>query len=307
MTQKPDICVVIPTRNRAALLGRCLASLGEQALDKARFEVCVVNNGSTDQTVQAVDLVRAHYPDLRLTFIDEPRLGVAYARNTGIEHTVAPLVVQGDDDATVPTDWLEKFIASFAALGPDIGKIGGDVIPVWGAPRPAWMTDAMLPLLTAASGFGTAPRFVDEGLLECNGCYRREALAAAGHFPTTLGRKGNSLLSAEHAVDLVMHVAGWKLYYDPSIVIHHHIHADRMTPAWMRRRYFWQGVSDSAIYAYLRSKGFNINRGVAVDLPLNPAEWAFVNDVNTPPDEAHLNRLRSLGFILAQSGLLPTD
>jgi glycosyltransferase involved in cell wall biosynthesis len=301
----PDISVVIPTRNRAGFLGRCLASLCEQTLDPSRFEVCVVNNGSTDKTPQVIELVNTHYPKHRIYMVDEPFLGVAYARNAGVKHTTGPLIVQGDDDATMPPDWLEKFLTSFAAQGEDVGKIGGDVVPVWGAPRPDWITDPMLPLLTAASGFGDKPRFMNEGLLECNGCYRREALEAAGGFPTTLGRKGSNLLSAEHAVDVVMNVAGWKLYYDPSIVIHHTIHADRLKPVWMRRRYFWQGVSDYAVRMYLKSKGFEINYGVSVELPLDRSNWSFINDANEPPTEEKLTRMRSLGFVLASAGFIP--
>jgi len=301
----PDISVVIPTRNRGALLGHGLASLCEQTLDPSRFEVCVVNNGSMEMTAKVVGLVTAHYPNHRIILIDEPALGVAYARNAGIKNTSAPLIVQGDDDATAPPDWLERFLASFQAQGADVGKIGGDVIPVWGAPRPEWLTDAMLPLLTAASGFGDKPRFVNEGLLECNGCYRREALEAAGYFPTTLGRKGSSLLSAEHAVDLVINMSGWKLYYDPSIVIKHHIHAERLKPVWFRRRYFWQGVSDYAIYAYLKTKGIEINHGVKVDMPFDRANWTFINNSEEPPTEDSLVRLRSLGFVLAKSGFIP--
>jgi glycosyltransferase involved in cell wall biosynthesis len=301
----PDISVVIPTRNRAGFLGRCLQSLCEQTLDPSRFEICVVNNGSTDPTPKVIDLVRTHYPKHTITLVDEAHMGVSYARNTGVKNTTAPLIVQGDDDATMPPDWLEKFIAGFAAQDRDVGKIGGDVIPVWAAPRPVWLTDGMLPLLTAASGFGDKPRFMNEGLLECNGCYRREALEAAGGFPTTLGRKGNSLLSAEHAVDLVMNVAGWKLYYDPSITINHTIHADRMQPVWFRRRYFWQGVSDYAIRVYLKSKGLEPAYGVAVELPLDRSNWTFINDRNEPPTEESLNRLRSLGLVLAKSGFIP--
>jgi len=301
----PEISVVIPTRNRAALLGRAIASICEQTLDPSRFEICVVNNGSTDMTDKVVPLILAHYPKHCVYMVDEPKMGVAHARNTGIKNTTAPFIVQGDDDALAPIDWLERFLASFKEQGPDVGKIGGDVIPIWGAPRPAWLHDTMLPLLTAASGFGAEPRYVNEGLLECNGCYRREAIEAAGNFPTTLGRKGTNLLSAEHAVDLVMNVNGWKLYYDPTIIIQHFIHPERLTPVWFRRRYFWQGVSDYAVRAYLNSKNLNSPDAVSVDMPFDRDNWTFINNADEPPSELALNRLRSLGFVLARSGFIP--
>jgi glycosyltransferase involved in cell wall biosynthesis len=303
----PDISVVIPTRNRAALLGACLASLAEQTLDPARYEVCVVDNGSTDTTAAVVERVKSHYPQHRIFRIDETVLGLSPARNAGLRATTAPFVASTDDDATVPPDWLERFLSVFAAQGEQLCKIGGDVIPVWGVPRPQWLTDAMLPLLSAATGFGDQPRYMNEGLLECNSCYRRAPLETAGGFPESLGRKGNSLLSAEHAVDLVMNVAGWKLYYDPAITVRHNIHADRLTPLWFRRRYFWQGVSDFAVRAYLKSKGITPTYNVKVEMPFDPQEWSFVNNANEPPVEERLQRLRSLGFVLASSGLIPVD
>ncbi|MDE2030285.1 MAG: hypothetical protein KGI97_06955, partial [Alphaproteobacteria bacterium] len=100
-------------------------------------------------------------------------------------------------------------------------------------------------------------------------------------------------------------VRGWKLYYDPSIVIRHFIHPDRLKPVWMRRRYFWQGVSDYAIYMYLQEKGITIDHGVAVELPLGRNYWTFINNADEAPTGENLNRLRGLGFILARTGFIP--
>ena len=47
-----DVSVVIPTRNRSALVGRCLrAALAQEAV---RFEVIVVDDASTDATAEVV-------------------------------------------------------------------------------------------------------------------------------------------------------------------------------------------------------------------------------------------------------------
>jgi hypothetical protein len=213
----------------------------------------------------------------------------------------------GDDDATMPPDWLERFLAHFAALGQRLAKVGGEIVPVWTAPRPDWLTDGMLPLLTASSGLGPKPGFSQEPLIECNCCYRREALLEAGGFPRDLGRSGNRLLSGDHAVDHIMVLKGWKLYYDPAIVIHHTIHAERLTPGWMRRRYFWQGVSDYAGRMYLKSMGVTVNQALRLDMPLDLADWSFTNDQNTPVTEAQLLKLHSLGLVLAMSGMIPVE
>jgi glycosyltransferase involved in cell wall biosynthesis len=302
----PDISVVIPTRNRAALLGRCLANLCEQTLDPARYEICVVINASRDKTDKAIELVSAHYANHKIITIDEPTLGTARARNAGVRHTTSPLIAQGDDDVTVPSDWLEKFIAAFAQQDIRVGKIAGDIRPVWGALRPDWLQDDMLAMLGACSGLGDQACFSDKALPVGNACYRREALDSAGLFPEKLGRKGNNLLSGENAVDLVMHKQGWKLYYDPSITIDHAITADRLQPSWIRRRAFWQGVSDFAERVYLQAKQVEIGGEPATNLPLDRDYWKFINDSAEVPGEGAQAKLRSLGFVLARSGFIPT-
>ncbi|TDC82877.1 glycosyltransferase family 2 protein [Micromonospora sp. KC606] len=50
MTRRPDCTVVVPTYNRMALLARTLDSLSRQDLGTDRFEVLVVDDGSTDAT-----------------------------------------------------------------------------------------------------------------------------------------------------------------------------------------------------------------------------------------------------------------
>ena len=37
---------------------------------------------------------------------------------------------------------------------------------------------------------------------------------------------------------------GYAVWYDPDIVVHHHIKAQRLTPSWFYERFFWQGISD---------------------------------------------------------------
>jgi glycosyltransferase involved in cell wall biosynthesis len=303
----PEISVIIPTRNRATFLADNIASLCRQSLAPERFEICIINNGSSDATAAVVEAeIRAHSRH-RIFMVDEPEIGLSIARNRGVKETKAPFVAMGDDDATMPPDWCERFLSHFATRGERLAKVAGEILPVWAAPRPAWLTDGMLPLLSASTGLEPIPRFSDDPLMEGNSCYRRAALLEAGGFPRTLGRSGNQLLSGDHIVDHLMALQGWKLYYDPAIVLHHVIHADRLTPEWMRRRYFWQGVSDFAGRMYLKKMGVTINHALSLTLPLDLADWSFVNNTATPPDEAGLMKLHALGLVLALSGILPVE
>jgi glycosyltransferase involved in cell wall biosynthesis len=302
-TNPVEISAAVATRNRADFLGPCLTSICEQTLAPERYELCVFDNASTDHTVAVVKNIQQRYPHHTIKLFSVPTVGVSYARNAALEHCQAPYVSFGDDDATMPRDWLERYLNGFNTLGPDLGKMAGDIIPVWQAPRPDWITDFMLPNLSAGTGLKTEAHFCAHPLMESS-CYRREAVIKAGGFPHELGRRGNLLLSGENAIDIVMTTQGWKLYYDPAIVIYHTIHANRLTPAWMRQRFFWQGVSDFATIAYLKKRGILVNEPTSFTLPFSAQDYAFVNNRNQIPDADNLIKIRALGHILAHSGLV---
>src|SRR2546421_10333643 len=97
----PEISVVIPTRNRRALVSRALTTvLGQRNVD---IEVFVVDEGSSDGTAE---LVRS-LADSRVTVVrHETPKGVANARNAGLARARAPWVAFLDDDDVWAPDKL---------------------------------------------------------------------------------------------------------------------------------------------------------------------------------------------------------
>lgn len=92
-TERPLVSIVIPTYNRAVLTSRAIDSVLAQSYD--RFEVLVVDDGSTDDT-EAV--VRAR-KDPRIRYLRQPRnRGVAAARNRGIGEAAGELIAFLDSD-----------------------------------------------------------------------------------------------------------------------------------------------------------------------------------------------------------------
>jgi glycosyltransferase involved in cell wall biosynthesis len=97
-TLKPEVGVVIPTYNRAPLLGEALRSVLAQTLPPA--QIVVVDDGSTDETREVVAQAKeqaAGNPEI--IFLEGPhenRRGVA--RNRGAATTAAPLVAFLDSD-----------------------------------------------------------------------------------------------------------------------------------------------------------------------------------------------------------------
>ena len=241
------ISAIICTLDRAHTLAAALASLTRQTLDANAFEVLVVDNGSVDETPAVVAAARAQHR--ALVAISEPTRGLSHARNAGLARAQAPLVAYLDDDAEADPTWLAAIVDAFASVEPRPVCVGGPVAPLWDAPRPPWLADAMLPYLTAIDWGLPAGALPDDRFIAgANMAFDREALRAVGGFPTHLGRVGASLLSNEElVVQRALRQRGGQCRWDPAVRVGHHMAADRLTRRWFLRRYYWQGVSDAVM------------------------------------------------------------
>lgn len=238
--------VIIPTYNRAALLGRALESLltadRPQGLDA---HVTVVDNRSTDATADVVGSLMARF-DGHLHYVYEPKPGRSSALNAGIAATRGDLVGMIDDDEEVDRKWLLTIASAFEDPATDF--IGGPYVPRWGGDRPAWLGTAY----KAAIGWVDAgPKMQQYGpsfdglLMGGNAVIRRSVLERAGPYSTDLGRTSDGrLLSCEDRdmFNRLMSI-GAKGYYRPDLAILHYVPPERMTKRYFRRWSFWHGVS----------------------------------------------------------------
>lgn len=132
----PEISVVIPHLNQPAALDACLAALGRQTLAPGRFEVVVVDNGSTPLPTHIVSTHTAPgLPGIRLAC--EPEPGPGPARNRGVTLARAQLLAFLDADCIPEPGWLAALVDAFAA-DPGTAVIGGRVRVFAGTPgRPS--------------------------------------------------------------------------------------------------------------------------------------------------------------------------
>jgi glycosyltransferase involved in cell wall biosynthesis len=313
-SEAPEISVVICTRDRSADLKNCLRGLERQSIAADRFEVLIIDNGSTDDTAAQADEFTDRHRHFRYHF--EPRGGLSIARNTGAQLSRAELIAYTDDDAVPDPSWLERFCARFQQLPGEVGIIGGDVIPVWAVPRPAWLVEELLRPLSAGLKWSTEARFLRPGewLVEVNSAYRKAALEKVGGFPEKLGRMGSVLLSGDGAVNLLIEMAGYLLFYDPQIIVQHHIPASRITTEWFRRRSFWQGVSMHRLHRYVEDQGKQLDlpraplkatRWEEISVPSSAAAWAnLFDDADSKNFLDQVYQLEQLGYLLESQSVV---
>lgn len=103
------LSVVIPTYNRKEILLECLRALDSQTLLKDRYEVLVVDNGSTDGTQQMLQAGLNRY-QMNISFLNQPKRGPAAARNLGIQNARGDVLLLLGDDIIATKDLLAKHL-----------------------------------------------------------------------------------------------------------------------------------------------------------------------------------------------------
>jgi glycosyltransferase involved in cell wall biosynthesis len=246
------VSVVIPTFNRARLLGETLDRIAAHRvrLAPASWEVVVVDNNSTDETDRIVGARQARYP-VALRYVFERTQGRSAALNAGIAAARAPIIVMTDDDVLVADGWLDAASAPLLDPASEADYTGGPVIPIWETPRPRWLSGTKGDLwgTIAILNYGSEP-FVFERRrrvpLGANMAVRRTLVDLVGGFNTTLGRTGSKghVLGQEVPEFLVRtRNAGRHGLYVPEMIVNHHVPAKRLTKQYFRRWWFGKGMS----------------------------------------------------------------
>jgi GT2 family glycosyltransferase len=211
------VTVVIATRNRRQELMRTLCRLHELV---PAPPVVVVDNGSTDGTVQAVCEQFTGTVALAL-----PRNYGAVARNFGVLAAHTPYVAFSDDDSWWAPGALQR-AAAVLDSNPSLGLVAARTL-VGPEERP----DPVTPLL-AHSPLPRAPDAPGPsvlGFLACSAVLRRRAFCEVGGFSSVL-----FFIGEEQLLCYDLATAGWDRAYLHDVVAHHHPSVERADP--QRRR-----------------------------------------------------------------------
>lgn len=225
------VTIVLCTRDRPAPLGTALSSM--LSLHYPSFEIVVVDNASA--TAASADVV-ASIADARIRLVEEPRPGLARARNRGVLAASNDIVAFTDDDVVVDRWWLQGLMDGFAA-GSDIACVCGMVPSAELRSLPQAYFDRRVTWARSCSpqtySLSAPPRNqalfpfqVGQFGTGANFAMRRDIVAALGGFDEALG-VGSQTRGGED-IDMFVRVllAGHHLVYQPSALVWHRHRAD---------------------------------------------------------------------------------
>ncbi len=122
---KPLISVIIPTYNRAHLVGRAIKSVLEQSF--SAFELLIIDDDSSDQTAQVI----AQWDDARIHYLHlDTNRGSSAARNAGIRAAKAEFIAFLDDDDEFLPDALAELYQAISHAPDTVAYAIGGIIRV---------------------------------------------------------------------------------------------------------------------------------------------------------------------------------
>ena len=244
--------MILCTYNRCNFVLTTLSSLRRQTVPYDDFEVIVVDNGSTDGTL---NLVRAYvnaslHPERkpedtwRVQCLSEPRNGLAYARYTGLLAASGEIAVFLDDDVIADPFLLENLQEAYDATEAD--AIGGRVELRWEARRPHWLMPDLLDVLGHYEPSSARVR-LPHGISFSNSNFSVNiaALRDVGAFSPFVSQRQRFPVNME-SEDLCrrLRVAGYALWYEPDAIVAHRVTAPLLRQAYFMGRAYWQGRSE---------------------------------------------------------------
>jgi glycosyltransferase involved in cell wall biosynthesis len=205
------LSVVVAALNSEATIGRTLSSVFSSKLRRSDFEVILVDNGSTDSTVE----VAKRYP---VKIYSCAKRGQGAARNLGVKKARGEIICFTDSDIVVTEDWLER-IADFFGSNPGVDGVGGPIFaPLRGQANNLQRLEGELyarthnfPVCMMKCEFGEKKN----ALYSANCAYRRNVLVSSGGFDES----GIDAVDIDLCWKLIL--KGKHLVFDPELRVFH--------------------------------------------------------------------------------------
>lgn len=234
------VTLVICTYDRPRILEHALDSLIDQRADDTSFEVLVVDN-NPDPVTRALVEGKARTRSI-FSYLEEPRGGLSFARDTGFRAASCDWVVYLDDDIRAEPDLVERIIGIIEEH--DFDCFGGLCLPWHETPPPLWLHDRyVINEIDEKQTTGVLKTGYAKGALIA---FRKSILEELGGFTRPDGRplgmsEGRIAYGEETRIQHEMRRRGYVIGFDPELKVDHLVHPDRTRPGFFIRMRFAKG------------------------------------------------------------------
>jgi hypothetical protein len=224
-----DFSLVIPTRNRAAKLEKCLAAVA-QIRTNADWEIVVVDNAATDETAS---VIRRFSREVSMPVVAafEAKPGSGRARNRGFSVARGKIIGFTDDDCYPAPDLIDRTLDIFRDR--TIGYAGGRIKLFNPRDWPISIVDKAETRIIEPFSYIDGP---DMKILGANMAFRRAALTQIGGFDEALG-PGTAFVCEDVDAFARVSFAGWRGGYFPGPTVLHDHGRDEAAARHLTRTY----------------------------------------------------------------------
>jgi len=261
--QSPEFTVAICTYNGEQRLPDVLERLRSQIITEPfRWEILIVDNNSTDGTAELIRAYQVDWPQAYpIRYIFEGRQGSAYARQRAVQEAKSELIGFLDDDNIPALDWVAAAYA-FSQAHPRAGAYASQIHGDFEVEPPRHFK--RIAGFLAITERGSEPLLYNPRkklLPPSAGLVIRKSVWGQ-HVPQTFTLKGRVGQSQGQAIaasepgedlELLLHIqnAGWEIWYNPDMEMHHKIPHWRFEPDYLLTMF--RGIGLSRYYTRMLS------------------------------------------------------
>lgn len=237
--------------------------LMQKKIKSIAWEIILVNNASTDNTVNIVREKSAYFKNKNISFkiINEELHGLNHARKRGIKESLYSVIIFCDDD-----NWLnDQYIFTAYNLiknNRQIGIAGGMSIPYFEIQPPQGFEHDQ-EIFAIGSQSSSTGIITPKGYAWGAGMIARKHLLLNvfdENYPMLLGDRNKNLLTSGGDTEICLRIViqGYDLYYNEDLQFTHFIPKERLTAIYKEN--LKQGITDSHQYLSIYHRQLQINK-----------------------------------------------
>ena len=225
---EPLISIIVPVYNGSHSIGHCVNALEKQTYPKSKYEIIIVDDGSTDGMAGVLRNSQVRY-------YRQENKGPATARNKGVDIAKGDIILFTDSDCIPDKNWIKEMVSSFQ---------DPEIIGVKGAyktkQRALWARFTQIEF-NDRYDFLSKNKYIDMVATYSAG-YRKDIFLSMKGFDVSFPFPNGEDADLSYR----LHLQGYRMVFNPKAIVWHAGHPDTLIK-YMRKK-FWRGYWRIVVY-----------------------------------------------------------